>query len=107
MISMFHRPEPKKFEYKPRYYDPVKEEWEKRKASLGADAELSDRERLRAKMRSAWGTDEKDDEKKPSAMYKRLRPLIYCAIVFAIAYLILATPLVENFVNMFFKLNAK
>lgn len=106
MISMFHRPEPKKFEYKPRYYDPVKEEFEKRKAALGADAQLSERERLRAKMRSAWRPDE-DDKNKPGAMYKRLRPLIYCAIVFAIAYLILATPLVENFVNMFFKLNAQ
>lgn len=108
MFYIFHRPEPRKFEYKPRYYDPEKEAWEKRKAALGADAQLSDREKLRLKMRSSWGTSDEDDKmKKPGTRYKRIRFLVYFVIIFLLMYFILATLLVENFVNMFFKLSAK
>ena len=35
---MFHRPEMPKFNYIPRYYDPEKEELEKRKAAMGLDS---------------------------------------------------------------------
>ena len=108
MFYIFHRPEPRKFEYKPRYYDPEKEAWEKRKAALGADAQLSDHEKLRLKMHSSWGTSDEDDKmKKLGTRYKRIRFLVYFVIIFLLMYFILATPLVENFVNMFFKLSAK
>ncbi|MGI6479458.1 MAG: hypothetical protein ACOX0M_08475 [Salinivirgaceae bacterium] len=33
-IKFVHTPKPKQFKYNPRYYDPEKEEFEKRKAEL-------------------------------------------------------------------------
>lgn len=34
MPKFFHIPKPKQFDYRPRYYDPEKEEWERRRAEL-------------------------------------------------------------------------
>ena len=31
-MGFFYRQQPRKFNYIPRYYDPAKEEWEKKKA---------------------------------------------------------------------------
>ena len=54
-IFMFHKREMPKFNYIPRYYDPEKEELEKKKAAMGLDSKLSDSEKLRVQMRKRWG----------------------------------------------------
>lgn len=104
---MFHRPEMPKFKYIPRYYDPEKEEMEKRKAAMGLDSNLSDSEKLRAKMRSKWGRvdDSGRDKKRSSA--NTLRYVIIFGFAALAIYFIFFTPLVENFINMFLHLGGK
>ena len=104
---MFHRPEMPKFKYIPRYYDPEKEEMEKRKAAMGLDSNLSDSEKLRAKMHSKWGrTDDSGREKKRQSANTLRYVLIFGFAALAI-YFIFFTPLVENFITMFLKLGGK
>ena len=58
MISGFFKtPKPKQFEFKPRHYDPIKEEMEERKRELGLledDKEEDYKIRLRSRMDSKW-----------------------------------------------------
>ena len=105
---MFHRPEMPKFNYIPRYYNPEKEELEKRKAALGLDSQLSDSEKLRVKMRARWGRIGEDGRpiKRRSAFNALRIGLIVGISAFFIA-LIFFTPFVENFITMFMKLGGK
>lgn len=106
-IFMFHRPEMPKFKYVPRYYDPEKEEWEKKKAARGLDADLSDSEKLRAKMRNKWGRVDDDGYAKKRDAANKLRYVIIFGFAALAIYFIFFTPLVENFINMFLKLGEK
>ena len=107
-IFMFHRPEMPKFNYIPRYYDPEKEELEKRKAAMGYDSKLSDSERLRVQMRKKWGRDI-DDGKKVTYTYsfKWLRIAIILGISGFLISVLFFTPFLENFVTMFLKMGGK
>ncbi|MBR6093185.1 MAG: hypothetical protein IKQ09_10285 [Bacteroidales bacterium] len=96
-----------KFKYVPRYYDPEKEEWEKKKAARGLDADLSDSEKLRAKMRNKWGRVDDDGYAKKRAAANKLRYVIIFGFAALAIYFIFFTPLVENFINMFLKLGEK
>ncbi|MBQ2186980.1 MAG: hypothetical protein II401_00275 [Bacteroidales bacterium] len=96
-----------KFKYVPRYYDPEKEEWEKKKAARGLDANLSDSEKLRAKMRNKWGRVDDDGYAKKRAAANKLRYVIIFGFAALAIYFIFFTPLVENFINMFLKLGEK
>lgn len=106
---MFHRPEPRRFNYIPRYYNPEKEALERRKAELGLDSNLSDEDKLRLKMRKSWGHTESFDEEgdKRRARYKTMRFVIIFGIAAVLVYFILFTPVVEDFIKMFLMLGKK
>ena len=107
-IFMFHRPEMPKFNYIPRYYNPEKEELEKRKAALGLDSNLSDSEKLRVQMRQRWGRINEDGrEKKSRSTTGTLRYAVIFGIAAVLVYFIFFTPLVENFITMFLHLGGK
>ncbi|MBQ3845383.1 MAG: hypothetical protein II817_10465 [Bacteroidales bacterium] len=105
---MFHRPEMPKFNYIPRYYNPEKEELEKRKAALGLDSNLTDSEKLRVKMRAKWGRTSEDGRPiKRKSAFSALRIALIVGISAFFISLIFFTPFVENFVTMFMKLGGK
>lgn len=107
-IFMFHRPEMPKFNYIPRYYNPEKEELEKRKAALGLDSNLSDSEKLRVKMRTRWGRTGEDGKPiKRRSAFNNLRIAIIIGISVFFISLIFFTPFVENFITMFMNLGSK
>lgn len=106
---MFHRPEPRRFNYIPRYYNPEKEALERRKAELGLDSNLSEEDKLRLKMRKSWGRTESFDEEgdRRRARYKTIRFVIIFGIAAVLVYFILFTPVVEDFIKMFLMLGKK
>ena len=104
---MFHRPEMPKFNYIPRYYDPEKEEWEKKKAAMGLDSKLSDSDRLRIQMRKKWGRIGDDGRAAKKSSTGTLRYVIIFGFAALAIYFIFFTPLVENFITMFLKLGGK
>ena len=106
-IFMFHRPSMPKFNYIPRYYNPEKEELEKRKAALGLDSKLSDNEKLRVQMRQRWGRIGDDGREKRKSTAGTLRYVVIFGIVAVLIYFIFFTPLVENFITMFLHLGGK
>ena len=107
-IFMFHRPEMPKFNYIPRYYNPEKEELEKRKAAMGLDSKLSDSARLRVQMRQRWGRSIDDGKSlKQGYSFKWLRYAIIFGISAFLISVIFFTPFVENFVTMFLKMGGK
>lgn len=107
-IFMFHRRELPKFNYIPRYYNPEKEELEKRKAAMGLDSNLTDSERLRVQMRQRWGRNIDDGKSlKQGYSFKWLRYAIIFGISAFLISVIFFTPFVENFVTMFLKMGGK
>ena len=104
---MFHRPEMPKFKYIPRYYDPEKEELEKRKAAMGLDSKLTDSEKLRVQMRKKWGRIDDSGRAKKNSSTSTLRYVIIFGFAALAIYFIFFTPLVENFITMFLKLGGK
>lgn len=107
-IFMFHKREMPRFNYIPRYYDPNKEELERRKAAMGLDSKLSDNEKLRMRMRTRWGRVNDDGRpKKQRSAFHGLRFVIFFGIAAFLIYFIFFTPLVENFVTMFLHLGGK
>ena len=106
-IFMFHRPSMPKFNYIPRYYNPEKEELEKRKAALGLDSKLSDNDKLRVQMRQRWGRIGDDGREKRKSTAGTLRYVVIFGIAAVLIYFIFFTPLVENFITMFLHLGGK
>lgn len=107
-IFMFHRPSMPEFKYVPRYYDPEKEELEKRKAAMGLDSKLTDSEKLRVQMRQRWGrTGEDGRPKKRVNSMRSLRLAIIVGFSLFCVYLLFFTPFVENFITMFMHLGGK
>lgn len=62
-MSMFKTSKPKGFDFKPRYYDPEKEEFEQRVASIKAEiarengdqtSQSYDREAVKSRIRNNW-----------------------------------------------------
>lgn len=96
-FTLFKTPQPKKFNYHPRYYDPKKEEWERRKAELGYDSGLTKEEKLRLRM-SRW---KKGETAGGSNTARFLTYLIYGIFIIGSIYVILFTNLIENFLALF------
>ncbi|MBN2615873.1 MAG: hypothetical protein JXR71_09285 [Bacteroidales bacterium] len=96
-FSLFKTPQPKKFNYQPRYYDPKKEEWERRKAELGYDSNLTKEEKLRLQM-SRW---KKGNETGGNNTARIITYFIYGALIAGSIYVILFTNLIENFLTLF------
>lgn len=107
-IFMFHRPSMPEFKYIPRYYDPEKEELEKRKAVMGLDSNLSDSEKLRVQLRTRWGrTGENGQSNRRANSMRTMRMAIIVGFSLFFVYLLFFTPFVENFITMFLKLGGK
>lgn len=103
-FSMFHTPKPRKFNYVPRYFDPEKEALEKKKASMGLDSKLSEQEKRRIRIRSGFGYDQEEMNKRRDVGFKGMRYIIFIGFMCLFLYIIFMTPLIENFVEMFLSL---
>ena len=96
-----------KFNYIPRYYNPEKEELEKKKAAMGLDSNLTDSEKFRMQMRKKWGRVGDDGRAKKKSSVGSLRYIIIFGFAAFAIYFIFFTPFVENFITMFLKLGGK
>lgn len=95
-ILFKHNP-PKRFSYKPRYWDQEKDEIEKRKASLGLRSEVNREDRMRSQMRKKWRSSE--DESKNS-LFKKVY-LFYGVFIFIAVYVIFFTDFVYKLIALF------
>lgn len=96
-IFFFKRPKPRPFNYRPIYYDPEKEESEKRKKELQGLQDNDPRANMRADIRRRWRTDRKSKDKK----LQLFRFIFYILLSFFAIYLIFFTDFVDKFVSFF------
>lgn len=76
---------PRQFSYKPRYFDPQKEEQEERQRRIGA--EESSQDAFREKIRMKWQGDADSSRRRKA----RSGMLIYILIVLMLLYIIFLT----------------
>lgn len=96
-FTLFKTPKARKFNFPSRYYDPQKDEWEKRKAELGYDSKLSHDEHIRLQMSKRW-------ERKSVETSNKTRIIsysIYAIVILGGLYVIFFTNLIENFLTLF------
>ena len=103
-FSFFHTPKPRTFNYIPRYYNPEQEALEKKKAAMGLDSKLSEREKRRMRIRNAYGYDPEDYKEKSKIGFKTIRYVLFFGLMFFFIYVIFETPFVEKFFEMFLSL---
>ena len=97
-MGFFYKHKPKGFNYIPRYYDPQKEEWERKKAEKGYDSNLSHEEQLRLEMRKKLH-NEKNQDDSSDRRYKTIRAVVIGAVVLLAFYYIFCTPMFTNIVS--------
>ena len=97
-MGFLYKHKPKGFNYIPRYYDPEKEAWEKKKAEAGLNSTLSHEEQLRLEMRRKWGV-EKDKEDASERRSRILRAVIIVAVVGFAFYYIFCTPVLTRIIS--------
>ena len=101
-IVFFRRPKPKAFEYKPRYWDPEAEEFERRKRLLDGDGKRSTEE-IKSDLRS--GMDNRWRRKHAPDAVGRANPwmkmFIYALVIFFAVYFIFFTGFINNMVRFF------
>jgi hypothetical protein len=102
-IVFFKRPTPKQFTYRPRYWDPEKEEFEKRKRELDGDPDERTSEEiqsdLKIQMESRWRRKHSPENIGRSNTWMRL--FIYALIIFFSIYFIFFTGFINNLVRFF------
>ena len=103
-FSFFHTPKPRTFNYIPRYYNPEQEALEKKKAAMGLDSKLSEREKRRMRIRNAYGYDPDDYKEKSKIGFKTVRYVLFFGLMAFFVYVIFETPFVEKFFEMFLSL---
>ncbi len=100
-ISFFHRPKPRQFDYKPRYWDPEKEEEEERKKRIeraGGLKNVNDiKEDLRYNINRQWRRGKQDTTKN----FNTVRFLIYLFMIIFFVYVIFFTDFVNKFLSYF------
>ncbi len=96
---IFRTPKPKSFSYKPRYYDPKREEWERKKAEKGLQSKLSHHEELRLQMSKRWRKDELTPDNR--LVSKILLYAFYTIFIGGSIYLILFTDFIEKLLAAF------
>ncbi len=96
---IFRTPKPKRFKYKPRYYDEEEERLEQRKAELGLDSKLSHQESLRFQMKRRWrhSSSEKGSKNLSSYIYYAF----YGFVIFGGIYVVFFTDFVNKLVALF------
>ncbi|HDO27195.1 MAG TPA: hypothetical protein ENH02_03675 [Bacteroidetes bacterium] len=96
---LFRTPKPKRFSYKPRYYDPEKERRERRKAELGLRSELSHKENLRLRMDKTWKKHDMDSKR--NLVAKVIYYSFYAFLIFGSIYVIFFTNFVDKLLLLF------
>lgn len=97
-MAFFYKHKPKGFNYIPRYYDPEKEAWEKKKAEAGLNSNLSHEEQLRLEMRKKWGVEKQADDP-AERRAKMVRTFIIVAVVAIGFYYLFCTPVLTNIIS--------
>jgi len=97
-MAFFYRHNPKKFSYKPRYFDPEREEWERKKAERGLDSNLSHEEQFRIKMRQSWSAP-KNEESTAEKNARLIRRVVLGVFIVVIVYFIFGTDYFERIVE--------
>lgn len=102
-LVFFKRPKPKQFNYRPRYWDPEAEEFERRKRLLDGDGSDDKSGRsghdLRAEIESKWRRRRNADNVGRSNPWMKL--FIYALIIFFAIYFIFFTGFINNLVRFF------
>lgn len=93
-IVFFRRPKPKPFNYQPVYYDPIREEAEKRKKELGLISNGDPRARMKADIRRKWHRNEVNRSSRSTA----IRTIFYIFIIASAIYLFFFTDFLEKLV---------
>ena len=96
---LFKTPTPRRFNYKPRYFNPEKDRLEKRKAELGLQTELSHRETLRAQMHGRWRG--RGSGQGTSNLTKLIYFAFYAFVIIGGIYFIFFTDLVDQLIALF------
>lgn len=96
-FTLFKTPKAKKFNFPARYYDPQREEWERRKAELGYDSKLSKEEQMRVQMSRRW---ERQNSERTNTS-RIISYTIYALVILGGIYVIFFTHLIENFLTLF------
>ncbi len=97
-MGFFYRHNPKKFNYKPRYFDPEMQEWEEKKAAAGLDSKLSHEEKLRIKMRQSWSAP-KNEESSADKNARLIRRVVLGVFIVVLVYFIFGTDYFERIVE--------
>ncbi|MEN8224561.1 MAG: hypothetical protein ABFS05_04300 [Bacteroidota bacterium] len=103
-IVFFKRPKHKQFTYRPRYWNPEAEEFEKRKRQLDGDGTEERtgkemKEDLRQQMDKQWRRKHAADNGIGSNMWMKI--FIYALIIFFGIYFIFFTGFINNLVRFF------
>jgi hypothetical protein len=98
-MSLFftRRPKPRKFDYRPVYYDAEKEELEERRKELEGIQEGDPKARLKSAMRRKWRRRDEEKDKSSSA----IRTIIYLIIFGLSVYLLFFTDFLKNLLSFF------
>jgi len=96
-LVFFNRPKPRKFDYKPVYYDQEQDEMEERKKELGLLEKGDSHANLKADIRRKW----KRGDSTETVTNKAIRSIIYMVILLLSAYLIFFTDFLKNIVSIF------
>jgi hypothetical protein len=97
-MAFIYRHNPKKFNYKPRYFDPEQQEWEEKKAAAGLDSKLTHEEQLRLKMRQSWSAP-KNEESTAEKNAKLIRRVVLGVFIVVVVYFIFGTDYFERIVE--------
>lgn len=97
-MAFFYRHNPKKFNYKPRYFDPEQQEWEEKKAAAGLDSKLTHEEQLRLKMRQSWSAP-KNEDSTAEKNAKLIRRVVLGVFIVVVVYFIFGTDYFERIVE--------
>jgi len=98
-IVFFKRPKPRSFNYRPIYYDPVKEEAEERKKARNSTREGDLKEHMRAEIRRKWRGERNETDKRNQVV----RIFFYFIFASFLIYVIFFTEFMNNLVSLFLR----
>ena len=98
-ITLFKLKQPKRFRYKPRYYDPVLDDLHSRikiteaEIALEEGAKLNPSDQIRANLRKAWKTPQ---TRKKANRASNVRVLVLAGILFLLFYVYFFTNIIPG-----------
>ena len=96
---IFKTPKAKQFKYNPRFYDPDKEALEQKKAAMGYESSISQRENLRMQMHRRWHKRNRDEGRDKGSLI--MSYAIYAVVIVGGVYLLFFTDFVEKLISVF------